>query len=204
MESRSNFKTILSPTEATFSDKGSKFIGFAYPIKTEKETKEILLGLKLQHKKARHFCYAYRLNSADLFRANDDGEPAGSAGKPILNCLLSAELENVFIVVVRYFGGKLLGVPSLINAYKTASMMSLEEAIIIEDYKKLELKITFDYEQMNDVMQIIKEENLQILDQQFDLICEQSILINKNAEEEIISKFKSVLNLRLEEITTKL
>ena len=198
MESRNNFKTIVSPTEATFSDKGSKFIGLAYPIKTEEETKEILLALKLQHKKARHFCYAYRLNSQDLFRANDDGEPAGSAGKPILNCLLSAELENIFIVVVRYFGGKLLGVPGLINAYKTVSIMALDEAIVMEDFRKVELKITFDFEQMNDVMQIIKEESLQVYDQNFDLRCEQSILLNRNVEEIIVAKLNSIPNLKLQ------
>ncbi|MET4080427.1 putative YigZ family protein [Pedobacter sp. UYP30] len=200
MESTDHFKTIAAVAEAIFSDKGSKFIGSAYPIKNEEETKSILLGLKSQHKKARHFCYAYRLNADGLFRANDDGEPAGSAGKPILNCLLSAELENVMIVVVRYFGGKLLGVPGLINAYKTASIMSLSEAIIIDDFQKTNLKVSFDYVHMNDVMQILKEEGLEVYEQQFDLACELKFWVKKSLEDQISHKLDSIPNLKLKAI----
>ncbi|MBC7416930.1 MAG: YigZ family protein, partial [Pedobacter sp.] len=174
------FKTIATVAEATFSDKGSKFIGYAYPVRTEEEIKSILLELKSQHKKARHFCYAYRLNNGGLCKSNDDGEPAGSAGKPILNCLLSAELENITIVVVRYFDGKLLGVPGLINAYKTASLMALDKSNIIEDFNKIALHIAFDHLQMNDVMQIVKEENIEIYEQQFDLECELKFRVKKS------------------------
>ena len=195
------FKTIATVAESIFSDKGSKFIGYAYPVRTEEEIKSILLELKSQHKKARHFCYAYRLNNDGLFKSNDDGEPAGSAGKPILNCLLSAELENITIVVVRYFGGKLLGLPGLINAYKTVSLMALDKANIIEDFNKIALHISFNHLQMNDVMQIVKEETIEVYEQQFDLECELKFRVKKSLAFQISDRLASIPNLSLSAIS---
>ncbi|MET1055429.1 MAG: YigZ family protein, partial [Pedobacter sp.] len=127
------YKTIESRAEGLFKDKGSKFIAFAYPILSESEVKPILLGLRAEHTKANHFCYAYRLSpDRNVYRVNDDGEPSGTAGRPILNTLLSADVTNILIVVVRYFGGTLLGVPGLINAYKSAAAEALGLAEIIE------------------------------------------------------------------------
>jgi uncharacterized YigZ family protein len=120
------YRTIQQACEGTFKDKGSKFIAYAYPIASEQEIKQILMDLKAMHQKARHFCWAYRLTAdRSIFRINDDGEPSGTAGRPILNSLLSANLTNVFVVVVRYFGGTLLGVPGLINAYNRGPQSSI-------------------------------------------------------------------------------
>lgn len=125
------YRTIAHPAEGIFKDRGSKFLGFAFPVKTETEIKEIIANLRAEHSKARHFCWALRLTAdRSVFRLNDDGEPSGTAGRPILNTLLSADLTNILIVVVRYFGGTLLGVPGLINAYKTASQESILAAEI--------------------------------------------------------------------------
>ncbi|MGY3051918.1 putative YigZ family protein [Pedobacter sp. UYEF25] len=196
------FKTIATSAESIFSNKGSKFIGYAYPVRTEEEIKNILLALKSQHKKAGHFCYAYRLNIDGIFRSNDDGEPAGSAGKPILNCLLSEKLENILIVVVRYFGGKLLGVPGLINAYKTASLMALDKATIIEDFNKIALQITFTHLYMNDVMQIVKFEDIEVFEQQFDLKCGLKFWVKKSLAFHVINRLATVPNLNISEIST--
>lgn len=201
MEPADHFQTITGISEAIFSDKGSKFVCYIYPAKIEEDVKRILLDLRTKHKKAKHFCYAYRFNNDGLFRANDDGEPAGSAGKPMLNCLLSAKLENVLIVVVRYFGGKLLGVPGLIHAYKTASLMALGEATIIEDFKKTSLIIIFDYLHLNDVMQIVKDNDLEVYEQKFDLACELRIHVKESLERQISAKLGSVPNLTLRAIS---
>src|SRR5690606_11610433 len=166
------YKTIETPTEGLFRDKGSKFITYAYPFRTENQLKDILNDVKNTHPKARHHCYAYRLSmDRSVFRVNDDGEPAGSAGRPILNTLLSNDLTNIIVIVVRYFGGTLLGIPGLINAYKTATQEAISDAIVVEKYQKDIYNVQFEYLQMNDVMQIIKNEALDIQNQQFDLNC---------------------------------
>ncbi|WP_304232135.1 YigZ family protein [Jiulongibacter sediminis] len=160
--------TISAPSEGLFKDRGSKFFGYAFPVTDEEEVKLYLEEIKKQHPKARHHCYAYRLGTDDLnFRANDDGEPSGSAGKPILNVLLSKNLRNVFVVVVRYFGGTLLGVPGLINAYKTATEEALAEAKLEEKTINETLQLSFDIAHMNDVMRIIKKHDLNIISQDY-------------------------------------
>ena len=160
--------TISAPSEGLFKDKGSKFFGYAFPVTDEEEVKLYSEEIKKQHPKARHHCYAYRLGTDDLnFRANDDGEPSGSAGKPILNVLLSKNLRNVFVVVVRYFGGTLLGVPGLINAYKTATEEALAEAKLEEKTINETLQLSFDIAHMNDVMRIIKKHELNIISQDY-------------------------------------
>ncbi|MGR3812177.1 IMPACT family protein [Jiulongibacter sp. NS-SX5] len=160
--------TISAPSEGLFKDKGSKFFGYAYPVEDEDEVKFYLDELRKQHPKARHYCYAYRLGTDDLnFRANDDGEPSGSAGKPILNVLLSKNLRNVLVVVVRYFGGTQLGVPGLINAYKMGSQEALREAKLEEKTINETLRLSFKIEYMNEVMKIIKKYDLNIIAQDY-------------------------------------
>jgi uncharacterized YigZ family protein len=166
------YKTIDQAAEGLFKDKGSKFIAFAYPIGSEAQVKPILISLRAEHTKANHFCYAYRLSpDRNIYRVNDDGEPSGTAGRPILNTLLSADLTNILIVVVRYFGGTLLGVPGLINAYKSAAAEALSSAVILEKTVNDRYELRFDYLIMNDVMRMIKDEQLNILEQQFDNDC---------------------------------
>lgn len=197
------YTTINNLAEGIFRDKGSKFMAFAYPINGEEEVKPIIANLKAEHPKARHFCYAYRLTpDRSIFRINDDGEPSGTAGRPILNTLLSKDLTNILIVVVRYFGGTLLGVPGLINAYKMASIEALNTAeVIIKTINDI-YEIDFDYLQMNDVMKLLKEENLQVLAQNFDINCKLKFEIRKAQLNQVLSKFDKIEGVKLTYLTT--
>lgn len=191
------YQTIEKPTESLFRDRGSKFLGFAYPIRSETEIKGIVAKLKAEHPKANHHCWATRLSIDRLvFRINDDGEPSGTAGRPILNTLLSKDLTNILVVVVRYFGGTLLGVPGLINAYKVATEEALKQAVIIHKTVNDVYTITFDYLQMNDVMRIIKDDNLDILEQQFDNDCSIQLSIRKTQVEQTLGKLNKVNGLK--------
>ncbi len=192
------YKTIKNPSEGTFRDKGSKFIAYAYPFNDENELKDLLASVKSEHPKARHWCYAYRLSpDRTVFRLNDDGEPSGSAGRPILNTLLSNELTDVIVIVVRYFGGTLLGIPGLINAYKTATQEAIDASEIIEKVQEDLYKIDFDYLQMNDVMRIIKEDNLEIHKQDFDNRCALTFSIRKLHVNQVIGKLEKIENSKL-------
>ncbi len=184
-----SYKTISKKSEAIFKDKGSKFLAYAYPIKNETEAKELIKDLKKEFYDARHHCYAWRLG-ADMtkYRANDDGEPSGTAGKPILGQIRSYELTNILIVVVRYFGGTLLGVSGLINAYKNAAAMAVENNNIIKKTVNDIIQIDFDYLAMNNVMKIIKDENTKILRQNFDLRCSMDISIRQSNSDRIINR----------------
>ncbi len=163
------YLTINEKAEGLFKDKGSKFIAYAYPFERESELKRVLEEVKSLHPKARHHCFAYKIGKgADHFRANDDGEPSGSAGRPILNAILSAGLTNVLIVVVRYFGGTLLGVPGLINAYKSAAADALSGAVPVEKYIRDVYLFSFPFEKMNEIMKIAKEFELKILSQTYE------------------------------------
>lgn len=185
MESDS-FKTILKSSEGLFKEKGSKFIAQVFHVETEEDCKEVLQSVKKTFHDARHHCYAYRLNPEnEESRSNDDGEPSGTAGKPILNQLLSYELFNVMIVVVRYFGGTKLGVSGLINAYKTASREALQNAKIVTHYLTSNFLLQFEYPLMNEVMRVIKEENLDSSPPEFTNMCVIKIEIKKNNIERI-------------------
>jgi len=174
------YRTIEKPVEGLFRDRGSKFLAFAYPVNNETELKNNLAQLKGEHPKANHHCWAMRLTpDRSIFRINDDGEPSGTAGRPILNTLLSRDLTNLAVVVVRYFGGTLLGVPGLINAYKAATDEALKQAVIIEKTVNDIYNIEFDYLQMNDIMRLIKEDNLAIIEQSFDNNCSITVSIRK-------------------------
>lgn len=198
-----SYHTISKPSEGIFKDKGSKFIAYAYPFQSETKLKEIIQELKTLHPKARHHCYAYRLSpDRSIFRVNDDGEPSGTAGRPILNTLLSKDITNVLVVVVRYFGGTLLGVPGLINAYKAATEDAINQSIIIQKKVQDVYKVNFDYSLMNDLMKLIKEENLEAFDQIFDLSCELKLAINQAELHKIITKLENLENLKLKYLYT--
>jgi len=187
------YKTIEKPVESIFRDRGSKFLGYAYPINSENDIKAIVAQLKAEHPKANHHCWAMRLSvDRSVFRVNDDGEPSGTAGRPILNTLLSHDLTNIVVVVVRYFGGTLLGVPGLINAYKTTAEEAVGQAVIIHKTVNDVYTIAFDYLQMNDVMRIIKDDNLAILNQQFDNDCSIQVSIRKTQVEQTLTKLGKI------------
>ncbi len=197
------YRTVGKPYEGIFRDKGSKFIAYVYPFQDEFQLKDIISDLKIMHPKARHHCYAYRLTpDRSVFRVNDDGEPSGTAGRPILNVLLSLDLTNVLVVVVRYFGGTLLGVPGLINAYKSAAQIALEEAEILEKTQDDVYEVQFPYLQINDIMRIIKEENATILEQEFDNECLIQIAIRKMQVNAIISRLEKVEQTNLRYLQT--
>lgn len=191
------YQTIENPTESIFRDRGSKFLGFAYPISSDNDIKVIVAKLKAEHPKANHHCWAMRLGTdRSVYRVNDDGEPSGTAGRPILNILLSKDVTNILVVVVRYFGGTLLGVPGLINAYKVATEEALKLAVIIQKTVNDIYTIKFDYLQMNDVMRIIKDENLPVLEQQFDNDCSMQLSIRKMQVEQVLGKLGNVAGLK--------
>jgi uncharacterized YigZ family protein len=197
------YKTISGPAEGVFRDRGSKFIGYARPVLSEDDVKAILLNLRAEHAKARHFCWALRLSpDRSVFRIQDDGEPSGTAGRPILNTMLSADVTNVLIVVVRYFGGTLLGVPGLINAYKTAAFEALQAATVIEKTVNDIYEIHFSYLVMNDVMKLIKEEKITVLSQNFDNSCVMKLEIRKNSLNAILGKIEKVAGIQIKYLFT--
>lgn len=174
------YKTIAVPAEGLYKEKGSKFISFAYPVQTEEQIKGIVAELKDKFYDARHHCYAWMLGAGKKnFRANDDGEPSSTAGRPILGQIQSNDLTNILIVVVRYFGGTKLGVSGLIHAYREAAADALNHAEIIEKTVDEQLRICFSYLVLNDVMKIIKEENPDILERNFELQCEMLLSIRQ-------------------------
>lgn len=188
-----SYKTIAGPSAGLFKDRGSKFLAYAYPLRDEAAVKELVSALKAEHPKARHHCWAYRLTpDRSVFRINDDGEPSGTAGRPILNALLSADITNVLLVVVRYFGGTLLGVPGLINAYRGAALDALQAAEIVELTVNDVYRVTVAYEQLNDVMRIVKAENLNVLKQEFDNQCTVEFEVRQTAIEQVIGRLGNV------------
>lgn len=193
------YLTIEKPAEAIFKDKGSKFLAYAYPVESDQQIKEILNQLKKEHHTANHHCYAYRLGADKMnFRANDDGEPNNTAGKPILGQIQSNDLTNVLIVVVRYFGGTLLGVSGLINAYKKLAADVIKVSSIIEKQILFNYSIQFYFEHLNDVMKLLKQLDCKITNQQFDNNCEISFSIRKANSEQCEEKLKKIEGLKLE------
>lgn len=192
------YKTIATPTEGIYKEKGSKFLAYAYPVRSEEEVKEYVQALKKEYFNARHHCYAYRIGGhGENFRANDDGEPSGTAGKPILGQLLSNKLTNVLVVVVRYFGGIKLGTSGLIVAYRTATADAIANAEIIEQTINQQLEISFGYTVMNDVMRIIKEEQPDIISQQFDMTCRMELSIRISKAEQLKDRLQKVDGLEI-------
>jgi uncharacterized YigZ family protein len=180
------YRTISESSEGLFKEKGSRFISFAFPVDTEEMIKQHLSELRKHYHDARHHCYAWRLG-ADMkrFRSNDDGEPAGSAGNPILGQIRSRNLTNVLVAVVRYFGGTLLGVGGLINAYRSAASDALERTLIIQQKVYSRWQVQFGYPQMNEVMKVVKEHGLILEGQHFDLDCTLTLHVWKREEQRV-------------------
>ncbi len=199
---KDTYKTITKASpEVLFKDRNSKFFGYAFPVKTEEEINAHLEELKNKHHKARHWCYAWQLGKEEVhYRANDDGEPSNSAGMPIYGQIQSFEVTNILIVVVRYFGGVKLGVGGLINAYKTAAQMALEESRIVTRTIDEVFEIKFDYPEMNTVMRIIKENNLNIIEQKLELDCRIRISVRKKEAESIFQKFDTTYKVEIKKL----
>jgi uncharacterized YigZ family protein len=197
------YLTIEKPAEGIYKDRGSKFLALVFPVKNEGEIKEHLQQLRKEHPGANHHCYAFRLGADKLlFRSNDDGEPSGTAGKPILGQIQSHDLTNILIVVVRYFGGSLLGVPGLIAAYRGAAADAISNAKIVEMQIMEVYELHFPYAAMNDVMKILKDENLQQWDQDFQLDCKLKFSVRKNDADKVLLKLKSITDVKAEYLYT--
>ncbi len=196
------YLTISGQSEGLYKDKGSKFIALAYPVSSESDIKEILAEVKKKYYDARHHCYAWQISDEEtLHRINDDGEPSGTAGKPIYGQILSQGLTNVLIIVVRYFGGIKLGVRGLINAYKGAALMALQQADIVEKIRESSYRVNFAYSAMNDVMKIVKDHDLATLDHVYDLHCQFVFSVRKNMESSVIDMFAKIQDVQLSKIS---
>lgn len=188
--------TIEKPSSAEFKDRGSKFIAYAFPIESADDFKTQLQRLKKEHPKAVHHCFAYRIGTdGNNFRSGDDGEPSGTAGKPILGQIDSKGITNAAVIVVRYWGGTLLGVPGLINAYKTATALALQVTPVIQKQVEVVHTIEFDYTRMNEVMMIIKQYNCTVISKEMQLFCVMKAGIPKNRLEEVLYKLKDLQNV---------
>jgi uncharacterized YigZ family protein len=195
------FKTISGKSEGLFKNKGSRFVAFAFPVKTEEEAKEILIRIKKEHHSARHHCFAWRIGTDEItWRTNDDGEPSSTAGKPILGQLVSFDVTNVLIVVVRYFGGTLLGTGGLTEAYRSSAAEALKNALIVTETIEEHYRLAFHYNEMNTVMQLMKQENLTITGTRFEMDCELCFSVRKSKAEHITEMLCRVNGIRIEKI----
>ncbi len=198
---RDSYKSVPGPAEGLFKDNGSRFISFVFPVETEEEIKNIVSDLKKKYHDARHHCYAYRLGYlGDKFRANDDGEPSSSAGRPILGQIDSRGLSDVLVVVVRYFGGIKLGIPGLIRAYKTSSAEALDKAGSVEKIAGKWFRLKFGYEAMNSVMKILKDMDLRQKDQNFGMECTLLTWVRLSAEEDFRTRTGKIENCTIDEL----
>ena len=196
-----SYKSIAEEARGLFKDNGSRFIAHAYPVETEEEVKEIVAALKKEYYDARHHVYAYRLGyKGDKFRANDDGEPSGSSGRPVLGQIDSKGLSDILVVVVRYFGGIKLGIPGLIRAYKTSTADALENAQIIEKIASKMYRIHFGYMNMNSVMKVMKDMNLEQRNQKFDMECSIDTSVRLSLVDSFIEKMGDVEGCYIEEL----
>ena len=202
METSDSFLTIMSPSQGIYKEKGSSFIGYLFHVEDEETVKEHLKEIKKEHHDARHHCYAYVLGKdGDIWRANDDGEPSGTGGKPILGQIRSKNLSNVLIIVVRYFGGILLGTSGLINAYRTAAENAISNGVIETQTICEKYRLFFPYELMNNIMKVLKEENLKPFNQQYEMTCSVDISVRESASQRILNKFALIEGFRYELIS---
>lgn len=193
-----HYHTIATPAHTEFKDRGSRFLAYAFPIGGTDDFKKRLRELKAEHPKAAHHCFAWRLGTEGMeFRSSDDGEPAGSAGKPILGQIDSKELTNVGVVVVRYFGGTLLGVPGLINAYKTATSLALQLTPIVQKPVLVNYELQFDYTLMNEVMMAVRRFGCAVLENESQLFCRMVVGIPKDVLEPCLAKLHDLYGLEV-------
>ena len=190
------YRSIAAPSEGLFKDNGSRFLALAYPVETEEQVKEIVAGLKKQYHDARHHCFAYRLGyKADVWRASDDGEPSGSAGRPILGQIDSLGLSDILVVVVRWFGGIKLGIPGLIRAYKTSTADALSQATVVTKLAGKDFRVRFEYLAMNEVMKALKEMDLQPRAQDFGERCTLEVRVRLACESIFKEKLEKIAEL---------
>lgn len=201
MQEKDTYKTIEIPSEeALYKEKNSKFFGYCFPVQSEEEVKSILEKIKKQHFAARHWCYAFQIGTEQIhYRANDDGEPSGTAGLPIYGQIQSFDVTNILVVVVRYFGGIKLGVGGLVTAYKETAKMALENASIIEKTIDVHYLVRFGYKDMNRVMRIIKEKNLSIIGQKLELDCQIEIAVRKKDAQMVFDTFQAMYEVDISE-----
>ena len=198
---KDSYKSISSESRGLFKDNGSRFIAHAYPVETEEEVKEIVAALKKEYYDARHHVYAYRLGyMGDKFRANDDGEPSGSSGRPVLGQIDSCGLSDILVVVVRYFGGIKLGIPGLIRAYKTSTADALANAEIVEKIASKLYRVHFGYMNMNSVMKVFKDMDLMQKNQSFDMECSMDTSVRLSLVDTFLERMADVEGCRVEEI----
>jgi len=195
------YRTIKSQSKGYYKAKGSKFIAYAFPVKTENEIKDILSQLKKEHHSARHHCFAWRLGTETItWRANDDGEPSSTAGKPILGQLQRFGLTRVLLVVVRYFGGTLLGTGGLIQAYRSAAADALAKAQIVKKIIAVQYRLLFTYQQMNEVMRIVEQENLNVDETRFEMNCELTLSVRKSKAEKTEKMFTRIPGVKIKNV----
>jgi uncharacterized YigZ family protein len=198
------YQSIKEPATGIFKDKGSKFLAFAYPVISEDGIKPKIDLLRKEYFDAKHHCYAYRLGiNGEIFKSNDDGEPSGTAGKPIYGQILSFNITNVLVVVVRYFGGTLLGTSGLIKAYKAATVDALSNAGIILCEVSDMFKVKFDYLEMNKVMKAVKDFNLEVLEQNLGNVCDILLKVNKKKVPELLHRFEPSENIEIIKLDDK-
>jgi uncharacterized YigZ family protein len=196
LEPGDSYQTISTESRAIYREKASKFIAIALPVNDEEDVKQKLEGLRKSYHDANHHCYAYRIgNDPNRFRFNDDGEPSGSAGRPIYGQILSKDLWDVLVVVIRYFGGTKLGIPGLIHAYKTAAREALDEADVIGKTLTSSLMVHFDFPRMNDVMRILKEESVKIANQDFQERCSITFSVPRSRLEKVSARLSNLPNI---------
>ncbi|MBQ6689358.1 MAG: YigZ family protein [Bacteroidales bacterium] len=196
-----SYRSIATESRGLFKDNGSRFIAHAYPVETEEEVKQIVSSLKKEYYDARHHVYAYRLGHlGDRFRANDDGEPSGSSGRPVLGQIDSNNLSDILVVVVRYFGGIKLGIPGLIRAYRTATADAIANAEIVEKIASKTFRVHFGYMSMNSVMKVFKDMGLEQKNQKFDMECTMDTSVRLSMADTFLERIKDVEGCRIEEI----
>lgn len=199
MVSNDTYKSIGALSEGLFKDNGSRFIALAYPVETEAEVKEIVAGLKKEYHDARHHCYAYRIGlDGGVWRANDDGEPSGSAGRPILGQIDSAGLSDILVVVVRYFGGIKLGIPGLIRAYRTSTADALQQASVVEKVAGTWFRIGFGYGQMQAVMKVVKDLELPQRSQDFGNECTMELRVRLSLVPDYLERIEKITNFNVQ------
>ena len=196
-----SYKSIAAPSEGLFKDNGSRFIARAYPVETEEEVKEIVASLKKEFYDARHHVYAYRLGyKGDRFRANDDGEPSGSSGRPVLGQIDSNGLSDILVVVIRYFGGIKLGIPGLIRAYKTSTADAIANAEIVEKIASRMYRVSFGYMGMNSVMKVFKDMGLEQKNQKFNMECSIDTSVRLSQVDTFLERMGDVEGCNIDEI----
>ena len=198
-----SYKIVTTKGGGLYKEKGSKFIAEAFPVHSEAEVKEHVAEIRKKYFDAKHHCYAFMIGpDKACYRSSDDGEPSGTAGKPILNQILSKDVTNVCVVVTRYFGGQLLGVPGLINAYKTSAREALDNCTIVEKTIDEVYSLEFDYPLLNEVMRILKDENLEQQNPKFELRCYLEISIRQSDSDRIVEKLKKIFGVEVKYLKT--